>query len=95
MSHGLATGHIDWDGRRYAFQDAPFYAEKNWRVLFCQKRATSCGALLTRLRCCRGGAFPRKWFWAQCNAFEGEPDLAVRPIAAAHPNLQFSRSPLN
>ena len=50
---------------------------------------------LTRLRCCRGGAFPRKWFWAQCNAFEGEPDLAVRPIAAAHPNLQFSRSPLN
>ena len=33
MSHGLATGYIDWDGRRYAFQDAPFYAEKNWRVL--------------------------------------------------------------
>ena len=32
MSHGLATGHIDWDGRRFAFRDAPFYAEKNWRV---------------------------------------------------------------
>jgi tocopherol cyclase len=30
MSHGLATGHIDWAGRRYDFQDAPFYAEKNW-----------------------------------------------------------------
>ena len=29
--------------------------------------------------CFRGGAFPRKWFWAQCNAFEGEPELAVRP----------------
>jgi hypothetical protein len=30
MSHGLATGHIDWGGRRFAFTDAPFYAEKNW-----------------------------------------------------------------
>ena len=32
MSHGLATGHIDWGGRRFDFQDAPLYAEKNWRV---------------------------------------------------------------
>ena len=32
MAHGLATGYIDWGGRRYDFADAPFYAEKNWRV---------------------------------------------------------------
>jgi tocopherol cyclase len=24
-----------------------------------------------------GGAFPRKWFWVQANAFEQEPDLAL------------------
>ena len=24
-----------------------------------------------------GGAFPTKWFWLQCNAFEGEADLAL------------------
>jgi len=24
-----------------------------------------------------GGQFPEKWFWAQCNAFEGQPTLAV------------------
>lgn len=24
-----------------------------------------------------GGAFPKKWFWLNCNAFEDEPDLAL------------------
>jgi tocopherol cyclase len=24
-----------------------------------------------------GGAFPQKWFWVNCNCFEGEPDLAL------------------
>lgn len=24
-----------------------------------------------------GGAFPKKWFWLNCNAFAGEPDLAL------------------
>lgn len=24
-----------------------------------------------------GGAFPKKWFWLNCNAFDGEPDLAL------------------
>ena len=24
-----------------------------------------------------GGAFPHKWFWFNCNAFEGNPDLAL------------------
>lgn len=24
-----------------------------------------------------GGAFPQKWFWLNCNCFDGEPDLAL------------------
>ncbi|MEO0396929.1 MAG: tocopherol cyclase family protein [Cyanobacteria bacterium P01_A01_bin.137] len=54
MAHGLATGWVEWQGQRYAFDHAPAYAEKNW-----------------------GGAFPAKWFWLQCNAFDGQPDLTV------------------
>ncbi|OWM86610.1 hypothetical protein CDL15_Pgr015645 [Punica granatum] len=49
MACGLSTGSwIEWDGKRFEFQNAPSYSEKNW-----------------------GGAFPRKWFWVQCNVFEG------------------------
>jgi tocopherol cyclase len=54
MSHGKASGWVQWGDRRYEFDGAPFYSEKNW-----------------------GGAFPRKWFWAQCNAFDGAPGLAL------------------
>jgi len=54
MSHGLATGWVEWGGERFEFADAPAYAEKNW-----------------------GGQFPEKWFWAQCNAFDGHPGLAL------------------
>ncbi|KAB8335361.1 tocopherol cyclase [Scytonema tolypothrichoides VB-61278] len=54
MAHGLASGWIDWNGKRYEFTNAPAYSEKNW-----------------------GGAFPKKWFWLNCNSFEGESDLAL------------------
>jgi tocopherol cyclase len=54
MAHGLATGWIEWNERRYTFNKAPCYSEKNW-----------------------GGAFPQRWFWINCNAFENEPDLAI------------------
>ena len=27
-----------------------------------------------------GGAFPERWFWIQCNAFEEEPDLTVTAV---------------
>ena len=54
MAHGLASGWIDWNGKRYEFSNAPAYGEKNW-----------------------GGAFPEKWFWLNCNCFDGEPDLAL------------------
>ena len=54
MAHGLATGWIEWQGKRYEFTNAPAYGEKNW-----------------------GGAFPQKWFWLNCNCFDGEPDLAL------------------
>ncbi|MBF2066796.1 MAG: tocopherol cyclase family protein [Calothrix sp. C42_A2020_038] len=54
MSHGLATGSIDWNGYVYEFTNAPAYCEKNW-----------------------GGAFPKRWFWVNCNSFDGEADLAL------------------
>ena len=37
MARGKATGHIDWDGKRYDFTDAPAYAEKNWGAGFPKK----------------------------------------------------------
>jgi len=52
MAHGLATGWIEWNGKRYEFTNAPAYSEKKL------------------------GAFPQKWFWLNCNSFDGEPDLA-------------------
>jgi len=54
MAHGLSTGWIEWQGKRYEFEQAPAYSEKNW-----------------------GGAFPHKWFWLNCNAFDHQPDLAL------------------
>ncbi len=54
MAHGLASGWIDWNGKRYEFSNTPAYSEKNW-----------------------GGAFPKKWFWLNCNSFDGESDLAL------------------
>ncbi|MBE9144741.1 tocopherol cyclase family protein [Planktothrix mougeotii] len=30
MAHGLATGWINWNGKRYQFENAPAYSEKNW-----------------------------------------------------------------
>ncbi|MBF2000740.1 MAG: tocopherol cyclase family protein [Synechococcales cyanobacterium M58_A2018_015] len=37
MAHGLATGWIEWNGRRYDFTNAPAYGEKNWGGAFPQK----------------------------------------------------------
>ncbi|XGV95113.1 MAG: tocopherol cyclase family protein [Leptolyngbya sp. BL-A-14] len=37
MAHGFATGWIEWNGRRYDFENAPAYSEKNWGGAFPQK----------------------------------------------------------
>ncbi|WP_228059773.1 tocopherol cyclase family protein [Plectonema radiosum] len=37
VAHGLASGWIDWNGKRYEFTDAPAYSEKNWGGAFPQK----------------------------------------------------------
>ena len=50
----MATGWVEWQGKKYQFTDAPAYSEKNW-----------------------GGSFPQKWFWLNCNSFEGCSDLAM------------------
>lgn len=37
MAHGLATGWMNWNGKRYEFTNAPAYSEKNWGGAFPQK----------------------------------------------------------
>ena len=37
MAHGLATGWIEWQGKKYQFTDAPAYSEKNWGTSFPKK----------------------------------------------------------
>ncbi|XQQ06016.1 MAG: tocopherol cyclase family protein [Leptolyngbya sp. IPPAS B-1204] len=37
MAHGLATGWIEWNHKRYEFVNAPAYGEKNWGGAFPQK----------------------------------------------------------
>lgn len=37
MAHGLATGWIEWLGKRYEFTNAPAYSEKNWGHAFPTK----------------------------------------------------------
>jgi tocopherol cyclase len=37
MAHGLATGWIEWQGKRYEFSHAPAYSEKNWGRSFPEK----------------------------------------------------------
>lgn len=59
IADARATGTVTWQNTTYHFQDAPFYAEKNW-----------------------GAALPIKWYWTQCNSFDGysapgEPQLSV------------------
>ena len=61
LADARATGSVNWNGTRYNFTDAPFYAEKNW-----------------------GGAFPSKWYWVQCNAFEGYDRLSVTAGGGTH-----------
>lgn len=59
LADARATGRVTWKNKTYEFEDAPFYAEKNW-----------------------GAALPTKWYWTQCNSFDGysapgEPQLSV------------------
>lgn len=39
-----------------------------------------------------GGAFPQKWFWIQCNAFEQEPDLTVSSAGGIRKVLGWSQT---
>lgn len=37
LARGVASGWVDWGGRRYDFAGAPAYAEKNWGTGFPKK----------------------------------------------------------
>lgn len=61
--------------------------EPGWQILMAHGRAT--GSIEWNGVCYEfanapayseknwGGAFPQKWFWLNCNAFDNEPDLAL------------------
>jgi tocopherol cyclase len=65
MAHGLATGWIEWQGKRYEFNNAPAYSEKNWGRSFpeqwfwinCNSFDDSVGLALT------AGGGKRKVLW--------------------------------
>jgi hypothetical protein len=52
MAHGLATGWIEWKGKRYHFTDAPAYSEKNWGGAFPQNGFGSIATALMGARSC-------------------------------------------
>jgi tocopherol cyclase len=62
MAHGLASGWIEW--RRPAVSPGPALHRRFERVpAYAEKNW--------------GGSFPCRWFWMQCNAFPGHPDLTI------------------
>lgn len=54
LADARASGTVTWNNHTYTFENAPFYAEKNW-----------------------GAALPSKWYWTQCNSFDGYSQLSV------------------
>ncbi len=66
MAHGLATGWIEWQGKRYEFNQAPAYSEKNWGRSFplkwfwlnCNSFSETVGLAVT------AGGGRRKVLWA-------------------------------
>ena len=78
MANDRASGTLNWNGTMYEFQDAPFYGEKNWGkymiLVVCYFDPLFSQICLTDIN--SGGAFPTKWYWAQCNSFDNHPDLA-------------------
>ena len=76
MAHGLSTGWIDW---RSSDTDTELtrYTFEN-APAYAEKNW--------------GGAFPAKWFWMQCNAFESEPSLSVTAAAGIREVLIFKEN---
>ena len=62
MAHGWATGWFEWGDRGGGLH--PTHRLDFQRVpAYAEKNW--------------GGAFPKQWFWIQCNAFDNEPDLTL------------------
>ncbi|MBT9311688.1 tocopherol cyclase family protein [Leptothoe kymatousa] len=96
MAHGLATGWFEWAPRDIARQAAADLGSPN------PTNIGGCGAGLPRrfeftqvpayAEKNWGGAFPKKWFWIQCNAFEHEPDLSITCGGGIRQTLGFQES---
>lgn len=75
MADGRASGEVVWQNKSYAFQNAPFYAEKNWgaalpiKWYWTQVRARLCLVVNGLASSLTGGR--------KCNAFVGHDQLSV------------------
>lgn len=76
MAHGLATGWIDW--RVHNTDDALTRYTFEAAPAYAEKNW--------------GGAFPAKWFWIQCNAFEAAPTLSVTAAAGIREVLMLKEN---
>lgn len=72
MADGRATGSITWQNTTYHFTNAPFYVSNSigrgingnsWSRKQAEKNW--------------GAALPSKWYWTQCNSFDGYPQLSI------------------
>jgi tocopherol cyclase len=74
MAHGLASGWIDWRGKKYVFNQAPAYSEKNWGGAFPEKWFwLNCNSfeLVGDLALTAGGGKRRVLWWMESVAMIG------------------------
>jgi len=67
MAHGWATGWIEWAGEGAIAQSSTHHSPTRYTF----ERAPAYAEKNW------GGAFPSKWFWLQCNAFDDAPGLSI------------------
>lgn len=68
MAHGMATGWIEWQGKRYQFHNAPAYSEKNWGSSFPQKWFwLNCNSFINQpdLALTAGGGIRKVLWWQE------------------------------
>ena len=86
MAHGLATGWIEWRMPKPETASAQGSELDSELIRYTFENAPAYAEKNW------GGAFPAKWFWMQCNAFESEPSLSVTAAAGIREVLIFKEN---
>ena len=74
MAHGIATGWVEWQRKRYQFTNAPAYSEKNWGSSFPQKWFwINCNSFINKadLALTAGGGIRKVLWWTEEVALVG------------------------